>query len=64
MSLSPDLGREERGLWQHRGITVLRCRRPRWAFFFLCIFCIKNKRNFFRRRNGEIIDKYWENQHL
>lgn len=49
MSLSPYLGREERGLWQQKGLTSLSRHKSRWAFFFLCIFCIKNKRNFFRR---------------
>lgn len=29
MSLSPDLGREERGLWQQRGTAILSRRRPR-----------------------------------
>lgn len=46
MSLSPDLGREERASWQPKGITSLSRHRSRWAFFFLCIFCIKNERNF------------------
>ncbi len=42
MSLSPDLGWEERGLWQQRGTTVLRRRSSRWAFF-LFVYILHKK---------------------
>lgn len=46
MSLSPDLGREERASWQPKGITSLSRHRSRWAFFLFVYILHKKQKKF------------------